>query len=64
MANYPGGRSRAAEVMVGITDALRDFITRYALGFKTQSTFANAVGGGVTPQRWNKSQEKLFHSWR
>jgi hypothetical protein len=28
-------------------------ITRLALGFETQAAFAEALVGGVTPQRWN-----------
>jgi transcriptional regulator with XRE-family HTH domain len=28
-------------------------LTRFALGFETQTAFADAIGNGVTPQRWN-----------
>jgi DNA-binding XRE family transcriptional regulator len=36
--------------------AARLEVTRFALGFATQSAFAKALGNGVTPQRWNNCE--------
>ena len=33
--------------------AARLEVTRLALGYDKQAAFAQAIGGGLTPQRWN-----------